>query len=105
MVFDTLIVTYYITPVIGTFRNKALKRLCDTGQTKGLKTGHVKRIKTVLSMLSAASTLAELNVPGFFLHRLEGKPARHSMRVSGNWRITFEWRKGTACKIDYEDYH
>lgn len=25
--------------------------------------------------------------------------------VSGNWRLTFEFRDGNAYVLDYEDYH
>jgi len=25
--------------------------------------------------------------------------------VSGNWRLTFEFKDGNACVLDYEDYH
>jgi len=25
--------------------------------------------------------------------------------VSGNWRMTFEFRDGNAYVVDYEDYH
>lgn len=91
--------------MIGTFRNKALKRLWDKGQEKGIKGDHLNRVKTILSMLDAAETLKDLNVPGFYLHPVGGKPVRHSLRVSGNWRVTFEWRKSAAGQIDYEDYH
>ena len=28
-----------------------------------------------------------------------------SIRVSGNWRLTFEFRDGDAHVLDYEDYH
>ncbi|MGV6989820.1 hypothetical protein ACWA5Z_13185 [Testudinibacter sp. P80/BLE/0925] len=27
------------------------------------------------------------------------------MTVSGNWRITFEFKQGHAYILDYEDYH
>jgi len=92
--------------MIGTIKNKALKQLWDKGELKGINTDHLKRIKTVLSMLDAAEDLSDLNVPGFYLHTLKGaRPARHSLRISGNWRITFEWGKGIADQIDYEDYH
>ncbi len=91
--------------MIGAFRNKALKRLWDKGRVKGINADHLRRVKTILSMLDAAETLKDLNVPGFYLHALEGKPARNSLRVSGNWRITFEWSEGAAGQIDYEDYH
>lgn len=91
--------------MIGAFSSKALKRLWDKGQVKGINADHLRRVKTILSMLDAAETLNDLNVPGFHLHALEGKPARNSLRVSGNWRITFEWSESTAGKIDFEDYH
>ncbi|WP_124705425.1 type II toxin-antitoxin system RelE/ParE family toxin [Sulfuriferula multivorans] len=29
----------------------------------------------------------------------------YSVRVSGNWRITFEFRKGDATMLKLEDYH
>lgn len=91
--------------MIGAFRNRVLKRFWDKGQVKGINADHLRRVTTILSMLDAAETLKDLNVPGFNLHTLEGKPARNALRVSGNWRITFEWSEGTAGRIDYEDYH
>jgi proteic killer suppression protein len=30
---------------------------------------------------------------------------RWSIWVSGNWRLTFEFRDGNAYILDYEDYH
>ena len=30
---------------------------------------------------------------------------RWSIWVSGNWRLTFEFRDGNAYVLDYEDYH
>lgn len=30
---------------------------------------------------------------------------RWSIWVNGNWRVTFEFRDGHACVLDYEDYH
>jgi len=27
------------------------------------------------------------------------------MRVTGNWRVTFEWQGKSAGAIDLEDYH
>lgn len=60
----------------------------------------------ILSMLESAEQLDDLNVPGYYLHKLKGlRMARYAMRVSGNWRITFEWTDGVAEHIDYEDYH
>jgi proteic killer suppression protein len=60
-------------------------------------------------MLVALDTSLEVNdmdIPGFKLHPLKGKlKGRWSVSVSGNWRITFEFRDGNAYILDYEDYH
>ena len=47
-----------------------------------------------------------MNVPGFRLHPLKfGDKGRWSVWVSGNWRITFEFKDGNTFILDYEDYH
>jgi len=38
-------------------------------------------------------------------HGLQGNPKRWSMRVTGNYRITFGWSGENALDIDFEDYH
>jgi len=60
----------------------------------------------LLAALDTAVSIQDMDVPGFRLPRLKGKDAvRWSVRVSGNWRLTFEFREGQAHVIDYEDYH
>jgi len=47
-----------------------------------------------------------MDLPGFRLHQLKGgRAGRWSIRVNGNWRMTFEFRDGNAYVLDYEDYH
>jgi len=47
-----------------------------------------------------------MNLPGLYLHRLKGKRRdTWAVRVSGNWRITFEFDGEDAFDVDYEDYH
>ena len=47
-----------------------------------------------------------MDVPGFALHPLKGEEnGRWSIKVNGNWRVTFEFREGNAYVLDYEDYH
>jgi len=59
-----------------------------------------------LVALETARTIDDMDVPGFRLHALRGAQAdRWSIRVSGNWRLTFEFRDGDAYVLDYEDYH
>ena len=60
----------------------------------------------MMDALNAANAVQELDVPGWHLHRLKGDVKhRHSLRVSANWRITFEFAGGDAHLIDMEDYH
>ena len=47
-----------------------------------------------------------MNAPGWVLHPLKGKLADHwSVRVSGNWRLTFAFEEEDAVLVDYQDYH
>ena len=47
-----------------------------------------------------------MNYPGSFLHQLRGsKKGQHAVKVSGNWRIFFEFIDGDAYIFDYDDYH
>ena len=47
-----------------------------------------------------------MDVPGYRLHPLKGGAlGRWAIWVSGNWRLTFEFRDGNSQLLDYEDYH
>lgn len=58
-----------------------------------------------LVALDTARTIDDMDIPGFRLHRLKGKPIRWSIWVNGNWRLTFEFEDGNAYILNYEDYH
>ena len=59
-----------------------------------------------LVALDTANTVDDMDSPGFRLHSLKGEMSgRWSIAVSGNWRVTFEFRDGNAHVLDYEDYH
>lgn len=59
-----------------------------------------------MSALHAASQPADMDLPGYHFHELGGRrKGTYSVRVTGNWRITFEWEGTDATHIDYEDYH
>jgi len=92
--------------VIKSFRHKGLKRLYETGKTSGVQAAHTNRLRMQLVALDTSRTIEDMDVPGFKLHPLKGKlKGRWSISVSGNWRITFEFRDGNAFVLDYEDYH
>jgi len=59
----------------------------------------------LLDVLDAAATPEDMNLPGFHFHKLHAKPVRYSVRVTGNWRLTFGWNDGDAIDVNLEDYH
>lgn len=59
-----------------------------------------------LAALDTAYGIKDMDIPGFRLHPLKGtERGRWSIRVHGNWRLTFEFHDGQAYVVDYEDYH
>jgi proteic killer suppression protein len=47
-----------------------------------------------------------MNTPGWNLHPLHGELAGHwSVKVNGNWRMTFRFERKDAILVDYRDYH
>ncbi len=64
------------------------------------------RIQRRLDVLDAANSLDALGLPGFRLHPLSGNMrGKYSIKVSGNWRITFHFENGDAFDVNLEDYH
>jgi proteic killer suppression protein len=92
--------------VIGSFRSRALRNIWEKNDPTGVGQNVRLRIVRILSILESAESLRDLDVPGFRFHALTGfTPRRYSMRVTGNWRITFAWEDGVASAVDLEDYH
>lgn len=92
--------------MIKTYRHNGLKELIETGKTAKIDAKFHVRCREVLDALMQAPDLRELNRPGFRLHQLKQfKPVRFSIWVSVQWRITFEWDKGEAYRVDFEQYH
>ena len=55
--------------------------------------------------IEVASNPEDMNIAGFRFHSLHGSPQRWSVRVTGNYRITFGWSGENAEDIDFENYH
>lgn len=87
------------------FRSKALSDLWSNGETGKINAEFHDRILRRLDCLEAASSPNEMNLPGFSFHPLRGKPKRYSVHVNGPWCITFEFEKGDADRVDFEQYH
>jgi toxin HigB-1 len=92
--------------MIQSFRHKGLRKYYETGSTSGIQTIHAVRLRMQLTALDTAQNIQDMDVPGYKLHPLKGKlKGRWSVWVSGNWRLTFEFKNGDAHLLDYEDYH
>ena len=92
--------------MIKSFRHKGLKRFYETGSKSGIQAKHAPRLRLQLAAVDTAQSVDDLDIPGYGLHRLKGRQKRRwSIWVSGNWRLTFEFREGDVHMIDYEDYH
>jgi len=87
-------------------RHKGLQRFFETGSKSGIQAQHADRLRLILAQLSAATKPEDMALPGLVLHPLKGdRKGVWSVRVSGNWRITFVFAGTDLDLVDYEDYH
>jgi proteic killer suppression protein len=92
--------------MIKSFRHKGLKKFFDTGSMAGIMPAHAKRIRLILAYLDVATKPGDLNVDGWALHPLQGDLKEFwSVKVNGNWRITFRFNGLDIEVVDYQDYH
>ena len=92
--------------MIRNFKHKGLKKLFEKGNTSGVSANHLKRLKLILALLETAETSEDMDLPGLDLHELKGnRNGIISLKVSGNWRVTFKLENGDAFDVNYEDYH
>ena len=74
---------------------------------KGLPADSVDKLRKMLAFLQAMAQADEVRtIPGWRAHRLTGDRAgTWSLRVTGNWRLTFRGEQGELVEVNYEDYH
>lgn len=87
------------------FRHKGLEKLFLRGIKAGIQAKHEKRLRIILGRLHASTSPQDMDLPGLQLHSLSGKSKGISVKVNGNWRVTFEFKGEYAYIVDYEDYH
>ncbi len=92
--------------MIESFRHKGLKKFYASGSFSGIHPAHANRLRMQLVALDTAVAIQDMDVPGFRLHVLMGRQrGRWAIWVSGNWRLTFEFKDGNVYLLNYEDYH
>jgi len=92
--------------MIRSFRHAGLEKFFTTGSNAGIQPAHAKKLSVQLGTLNTARDATRMNVPGWNLHPLKGDLADHwSVKVNGNWRMTFTFDGEDAILVDYQDYH
>jgi proteic killer suppression protein len=88
------------------FAHSGLEKLFRTGSAAGVKPALAPRIRRILAQLDVATRPEDMNTPGSFFHPLQGRlPGFWSVRVSGNWRVIFQFDGIDAIRVDFVDYH
>jgi toxin HigB-1 len=93
-------------PIRG-FRHKGLKRLYETGETRGLGADLAPKLANILHAIEQARNVEQVALfPGWHLYRLKGRRrGEWSVWVTGNFRPTFRAVGQDITDIDLEDYH
>ncbi|MBR0572609.1 MULTISPECIES: type II toxin-antitoxin system RelE/ParE family toxin [Pasteurellaceae] len=92
--------------MIISFKHKGLEKFYKTGSTAGIVVSHKKKLQILLTHLENTKVINDMNIIGFDLHKLSGNLKDHwSVKVNGNWRVTFKLENGHIQVVDYQDYH
>lgn len=92
--------------MIKSFKHKGLEKLFYEGLSKGIQNKHKERLLNILDLLDAADSINVMKFPGSNLHKLEPKKnSIWAVKVTGNWRVTFQFIDGDAFYVNYIDYH
>jgi proteic killer suppression protein len=96
----------YTLSVIRTFRHSGVEKFFKTGSKAGIQPKHAARLRILLTTLNLASTPLDMKRDGWDWHILKGDLKGHwSVKVNGNWRLTFTFEGEDAILMDYQDYH
>jgi len=96
----------YTYHVIKSFRHAGIECFFRTGSRAGIQPDHAAKLANRLQLLDYAKSAADMNMPGWALHKLTGDLKGHwAVKVSGNWRLTFTFEREDAILVDYQDYH
>lgn len=93
--------------MIKTFKDKRTEDFRAGKRVKAFD-GFRRQAEMKLDQLDSAFLLGDLNLPGNRLEAMKGaRKGQHSIRINDQWRICFEWPKGSDGPMDVEivDYH
>jgi toxin HigB-1 len=93
--------------MIVSFRDKRTREFAEGNRVKAFA-GFERKAEMRLDQLDAATSLLDLDLPGNRLEALKGhRKDQYSVRINAQWRICFEWPKGSPGPVNVEivDYH
>ena len=91
--------------MIRSCRDKDARLLLERKCSKRLQAIE-KSARVRLEVLDAATSLPDLELPGFRLEALKGdRKGQHSIGINNQYRICFRWRDGDAHDVEIVDYH
>jgi proteic killer suppression protein len=92
--------------MIKSFIHKGLRKFYASGSTAGIQKRHERKLCLILTNLDQAQEPDDMDLPGLFMHQLKGnRKDIWSVRVSGNWRLTYRFTERDVEIVNYEDYH
>ncbi len=92
---------------VRTFAHKAIRKLFENGDAKGLPPDAVDKLRKMLAFVEAMGSESELrDIPVWRAHRLTGdRKGTWSLHVTRNWRLTFRIEGDEVVDVNFEDYH
>ncbi len=92
--------------MIKSFKHKGLEKFFRANSKAGIIPSHATKLGDQLFVLNRAAKPQDMAFGGWGLHPLHGELEGHwSVKVNGNWRMTFRIEDGHAEVVDYQDYH
>jgi proteic killer suppression protein len=95
--------------MIKKFRHKGLKRFFRDPRftdKRGISAEIAERLIVILDALDVVERADEMDIAGLYFHRLKGsRRNEYSVRVTGNWRVTWRMEATDVIDVNLEDYH
>jgi proteic killer suppression protein len=92
--------------MIKSFRHSGIEKFFATGSKAGIQPSHAAKLSVQLFQLNRAKSANDMDAPGWGLHSLRGDLKGHwTVKVNGNWRLTFTFEAENVILVDYQDYH
>lgn len=89
------------------FSHKGLKNFFYNGDESGIDSNHLGKIEVMLDYIDASHNPADIKA--IYKEKFEEKKGSakgvYSIKINGNWRITFQISDDGAIFLDYRDYH